>query len=146
MKVLVSVFLTIALLFGPATCTGVESREQKFANMEKKAAGGNVSAQYMLGLMYEQGYGVVQDKYQAAWCYREAAEKGHVQAHYRLGCLYYHGQEMLRDLQEAAAWSGKGAEQGDPEAQAAIENMHSIGESVHKLAKERRRETPEESF
>ena len=58
MKVLVSVFLAIALLFGPAACTDVETREQKFANTEKKAAGGNVPALYTLGLMYEQGYGV----------------------------------------------------------------------------------------
>ena len=37
-------------------------------------------------------------------------------------------------------------EQGDPEAQAAFGNMHFIGESVNKLAKEKRRETPEELF
>ncbi len=80
MKVLVSIFLAIALLLGPAACTEVETREQRFANTEKKAARGDPAALYNLGLMYEQGYGVAQDKYQAAWCYRKAAEKGHVQA------------------------------------------------------------------
>ena len=102
MKVLVTVFLVIALLFGPAACTDVETREQKFANTEKKAARGNVPALYTLGLMYEQGYGVTQDKSRAASCYRKAAEKGHVQAQYRLGYLYYHGQGVPRNLQQAA--------------------------------------------
>ncbi len=146
MKVLVSVFLAIALLLGPAACTNVETREQRFANTEKKAAGGNVSALYTLGLMYEQGYGVVQDKYQAALCYRKAAEKGQVQAQYRLGYLYYHGQGVSRDLQLAAHWYKKAAEQGDADAQAAFGNMHFLDESVHRLAKEKPYETPEELF
>ena len=120
MKVLVTVFLTIALLFGLAACTDVETREQRFANTEKKAAGGNVPAQYTLGLMYEQGYGVTQDKSRAVLCYRKAAEKGHVQAQYRLGYLYYHGQGVPRDLQQATEWYEKAAEQGDTGAQAAF--------------------------
>jgi TPR repeat protein len=102
MKVLVSVFLAIALLFGPAACTDVETREQRFADTEKKVAGGDVPALYSLGLMYEQGYGVAQDKYQAAFCYRKAVEKGHVQAQYRLSYLYRHSQGVPRDLQQAA--------------------------------------------
>ncbi|MGO9580638.1 MAG: tetratricopeptide repeat protein [Desulfobaccales bacterium] len=131
MKVWVSVFLTIILLFGLAACTNTETREQRFANTGKKAAGGNVPALYTLGLMYEQGYGVVQDKYQAALCYRKAAEKGHVQAQYRLGYLYYHGQGVPIDLQQATEWYEKAAEQGDPGAQAAFGNLHFIGESVN---------------
>jgi uncharacterized protein len=134
MKVLVTVFLVIALLFGPAACTDVETREQRFVNTEKKAARGDAAALYTLGLMYEQGYGVVQDKYQAAWCYRKAAEKGHVQAQYRLSYLYRHGQGVPRDLRQAAQWSEKVAGQRDPEAQAALRNMPFSGESVHRLA------------
>jgi TPR repeat protein len=131
-KVLVTVFLTIALLFGLAACTDVETREQKFANTEKKAAGGNVQAQYTLGLMYEQGYGITQDKSRAALCYRKAAEKGHVQAQYRLGYLYYHGQGVPRNLRQAAEWYAKAAEQRDVPAQADLGNMHLVGESVPK--------------
>jgi len=132
MKVLVSVFLAIALLFGPAACTNVETREQKFANTEKKAAGGNVQAQYTLGLMYEQGYGITQDKSRAALCYRKAAEEGHVQAQYRLGYLYYHGQGVPRNLRQAAEWYAKAAEQRDDPAQADLGNMHLVGEGVPK--------------
>jgi uncharacterized protein len=146
MKVLVSVFLAIALLFGPAACTNVETREQRFAKTEKKAVGGNASALYTLGLMYEQGYGVVQDKYQAAWCYRKAAEKGHVQAQYRLNYLYYPGQGVPRDLQQATGWYEKAAEPGDPEAQAAFGNMPFSGQSVHRLAIEKPQERRKELF
>jgi TPR repeat protein len=146
MRVLVSVFLALALLFGPAACTDVETREQRFANTEKKAARGDAAALYNLGLMCEQGYGVVQDKYQAAWCYRKAAEKGHVQAQYRLSYLYRHGQGVPRDLQQATECYEKAAEPGDPEAQAAFGNMPFSGESVHRLAKEKPREKREELF
>ena len=132
MKVWVSVFLTIILLFGLAACTNTETREQRFADTKKKAAGGDVPALYSLGLMYEQGYGVAQDKYQAALCYRKAAEKGHVQAQYRLGYLYYHGQGVPRNLQQAVEWYRKAAEQGDTGAQAALGKIHSLGEGVHK--------------
>jgi len=132
MKVLVSAFLAIALLFGPAACTDVETREQKFANTEKKAARGDAAALYNLGLMCEQGYGVVQDKYQAAWCYRKAAEKGHVQAQYRLSYLYRHGQGVPRDLQRATEWYDKAAEQRDVPAQADLGNMHLVGDGVPK--------------
>jgi TPR repeat protein len=133
-KVLVTVFLTIALLFGLAACNDVETREQKFANTEKKAAGGNVQAQYTLGLMYEQGYGVTQDKSRAVLCYRKAAEEGHVQAQYRLGYLYYHGQGVPRaiDLQQATEWYEKAAEQRDVPAQADLGNMHLVGDGVPK--------------
>ena len=144
MKVLVSVFLAIALLFGPAACTDVETREQRFANTEKKAAGGNVPALYTLGLMYEQGYGVTQDKSRAASCYRKAAEKGHVQAQYRLGYLYCHGQGVPRDLQQATEWYEKAAEQRDVPAQADLGNMHLVGEGVPKDISKGGVLTPEE--
>jgi TPR repeat protein len=144
MKSRISILVLFIIAF--AACTNMETREQRFANTGKKTAGGNVLALYTLGLMYEQGYGVTQDKYQAALCYRKAAEKGQVQAQYRLGYLYYHGQGVPRDLQQATEWYEKAAEQGDPGAQAAFGNMHFIGESVNKLAKEKRRETPEELF
>ncbi len=146
MKVLVTVFLTIALLFGLAACTDVETRDQKFANTEKKAAGGNVPALYTLGLMYEQGYGVTQDKSRAASCYRKAAEKGHVQAQYRLSYPYCHSQGVPRNLRQAAEWYEKAAEPVDPEAQAAFGKMPFSGESVHRLAKEKPRERREELF
>jgi len=130
MKVLVSVFLTMILLFRLAACTGVETREQRFSNTEEKAARGDVAALYNLGLMYEQGYGVAQDKCRAACYYRQAAEKGQVDAQYRLGCLYYRGQGLPKDLKEAAEWYASAANQDCSPAQAALGNMYLIGEGL----------------
>ena len=132
MKVLVTVSLTIALLFGLAACTDVETREQRFADTEQKAARGDAPALYALGLMYEQGYGVTQDKSRAALCYRKAAEEGHVQAQYRLAYLHYHGQGVPRNLRQAAEWHAKAAEQLDVPAQADLGNMPLVGEGVPK--------------
>jgi TPR repeat protein len=115
---LISILAILALRL--ASCADPETREQRFAHTEKQAAGGDVPAIYNLGLMYEQGFGVAQDKCQAALCYQKAAEKGQVQAQYRLGYLYYHGQGVPRDLQQAAEWYRKAAEQGHTPAHAAI--------------------------
>jgi hypothetical protein len=132
MKARVSVLVIFMLALGLVACADRETPEKKFAAMQKKAAEGHVLAWYSLGRMYEQGYGVAQDKSQAALCYRKAAERGQVQAQYRLGFLYYHGQGVPRDLQQAAEWYKKAAEQGDPAAQAALSNMYLTGEGVPK--------------
>ncbi|MDO9530803.1 MAG: SEL1-like repeat protein, partial [Deltaproteobacteria bacterium] len=74
MKPWVSVLVIFILALGLAACAEPETPEQKFADMQKKAAEGHVRAWYILGLMHEQGYGVAQDKRQAALCYMKAAE------------------------------------------------------------------------
>ncbi len=132
MKTWAAFFVIFSLALGLVGCADRETREQKFATLEKKAAGGDVLAWYNLGLMYEQGYGVAQDNCQAALCYRKAAEKGQAEAQYRLGFLYYHGQGVPRDLQQAAEWYKKAAEQGYTPAQAGLGNMYLLGEGVPK--------------
>jgi TPR repeat protein len=132
MKAWGSILVLFVLALGVAACTAPETPEQRFADMEKKAAGGEARAWYTLGLMYEQGYGVAQDKFHAVSCYRKAAEKGQVEAQCRLGSLYYHGQGVPRDLQQAAEWYRQAAEQGNPQAQASLGNMYLSGEGVPK--------------
>ena len=130
MKAWALILVLVILALGLAGCAKPETPEQRFTNMEKKAAEGDVRAWYTLGLMYEQGYGVAQDKFQAVSCYRKAAEKGQVEAQCRLGSLYYHGQGVPRDLEQAAEWYKQAAEQGDPQAQATLSNMYLSGEGV----------------
>jgi TPR repeat protein len=130
MQTRASILVLVILALGFAACADTETREQRLANMENQAAGGDVQAWYCLGLMHEQGYGGPQNICQAASCYRQAAEKGQIQAQYRLGSLYYHGQGVPRDLQQAAAWYQKAAAQGDSQAQAALGNMYLVGEGV----------------
>ncbi|HHQ4547446.1 TPA: LysM-like peptidoglycan-binding domain-containing protein, partial [Aeromonas veronii] len=79
----------------------------------KAAEQGNASAQYNLGLMYEQGHGVAQDYKQAVSWYRKAAEQGNASAQYNLGLMYEQGHGVVQDNKEAIAWYRKAAEQGD---------------------------------
>ena len=46
----------------------------------KAADQGNASAQYKIGVFYENGYGVTQDKEQAMQWYKKAAEQGNESA------------------------------------------------------------------
>ncbi|MDA9060739.1 sel1 repeat family protein, partial [Planktomarina temperata] len=48
------------------------------------AEAGNVVAQYNLGVMYDNGYGVPQDYAEAVKWYRLAAEQGYDSAQYNL--------------------------------------------------------------
>lgn len=133
MKTWAAVLVIFSLALGLVGCADRKTPEQKFADQEKKAVGGDVLAWYSLGLMYERGVGVAQDKCQAALCYRKAAEKGQVEAQYRLGSLYYHGQGVQgvsRDVEQAAEWYKQAAEQGYTPAQAALGNMYLSGEGV----------------
>lgn len=132
MKTWAAVLVIFMLALGLAACADRETPEQNIANLEKKAAGGDVMAWCRLGLRHEQGYGVAQDNCQAALCYRKAAEKGQVEAQYRLGSLYYHGQGVPKDLNQAAKWYKIAAEQGYTPAQAALGNMYVLGEGVPK--------------
>jgi TPR repeat protein len=132
MKAWASILVIFILALGIAACAAPETPEQRFANMEKRAADGDVRAWYTLGLMHEQGYGVAQDKFQAVSCYRKAAENGQVEAKSRLGSLYYHGQGVPRDLEQAVEWYKQAAEQGDPQAQVNLGNMYLSGEGVPK--------------
>jgi hypothetical protein len=130
MKTWASAWVIFSLALGLAGCADRNTPEQKFANLEKKAAGGDVLAWYSLGLMYERGYGVAQDICQAVLCFRKAAEQGQVEAQYRLGSMYYHGQGVSRDVKQAAEWYKQAAEQGSTPAQAALGNMYLSGEGV----------------
>ena len=130
MKAWVSILILFIMAF--AACSSNETPEYKFVEMEKKAIAGDAVAFFNLGIMYEKGIDVPQDKLKAAEWYRKAAEKGLVQAQFRLGSLYYHGQGVPKDLKQAAEWYTKAAEQGYPPAQAALGNMYLAGEGVPK--------------
>ena len=58
---------------------------------------GYAGAQYNLGLMYDNGYGVVQDYAEAVKWYRLAAEQGVAQAQYNLGLMYHNGYGVLQN-------------------------------------------------
>jgi TPR repeat protein len=56
------------------------------------AATGQARAQYLIGVRYQEGNGVVQDFAMAANWYRKAAEQKYPNALYNLGHYYYNGK------------------------------------------------------
>ncbi|TAH01778.1 MAG: sel1 repeat family protein, partial [Sphingobacteriales bacterium] len=85
--------------------------------LSKAAEQGYARAQYNLGLMYEEGIGVLQDKKEAISWYFKAAEQGVADAQYNLGIMYTKGEGVLQDKKEAVNWYRKAAEQGNAKAQ-----------------------------
>ncbi len=81
---------------------------------------GQVTAQYILGWIYQSGEGVAQDLAEAAKWYRRAADKGNADAQYALGSLYAAGGGVKRDDTEAVKLFRKAAEQGLADAQYAL--------------------------
>jgi TPR repeat protein len=77
------------------------------------AAQGYASAQYNLGLMYDNGTGVAQDYKEAVRLYGLAAAQGNAMAQYNLGVMYRNGQGVAQDYVRAHMWYNLGAISGD---------------------------------
>ena len=65
---------------------------------------GDASAQYNLGLMYQNGQGVPQDYKTAVKWYTLAAEQGIAFAQYNLGYMYDEGTGVPEDDKTAVKW------------------------------------------
>lgn len=81
------------------------------------AEGGDADVQYILGLMYDNGDGVLQDYAEAVNWYRMAALQGHASAQHNLGLMHHNGRGVLQDYAEAVRWYRMASEQGDAYAQ-----------------------------
>jgi TPR repeat protein len=58
---------------------------------------GDAGAQYNLGVMYDNGRGVIQDYAEAMDWYRLAAEQGDALAQNNLGVMYANGDGVIQD-------------------------------------------------
>ena len=74
---------------------------------------GDVDAQFLLGVMYDNGQGVAQDYKEAVRLYRLAAEQGNVKAQNNLGFMYDNGTGVAQDYVRAHMWYNLGAISGD---------------------------------
>ena len=77
---------------------------------------GRAVAQYNLGLMYDNGYGVPQDYAEAAKWYRLAAEQGIASAQNNLGVMYEYGEGVLQDNVRSHMWYNIAAANGAEDA------------------------------
>ncbi len=78
---------------------------------------GNVLAQFMVGVMYDEGQGVTQNYAEAVKWYRLAAAQGYASAQSNLGLMYANGKGVTQDYAEAMKWYRLAAAQGNAFAQ-----------------------------
>jgi hypothetical protein len=96
----------------------------------EKAKRGERLAQYVLGVSYDRGLGVLRNSKEAIRWYRAAAEQDHATAQFSLGVMYAEGDGVSQDSKEAIRWYQASAEQGHGHAQNNLGNMYSEGQGV----------------
>jgi len=87
-------------------------------------------AQYNLGLLYANGWGVDRDPVTARHWYLEAARRGHADAQYNLGLLYAQAQGTFRSDKEAVRWWKMAADQGHAAARYNLGVHYAYGRGV----------------
>lgn len=96
------------------------------------AEDGDVTAQSHIALMYDEGYGVKEDNYEAISWYRRAAMQGDSFAQSMLGFKYFNGDEFEEDYSKATKWFTLSAYQGEPVAQLYLGHIYYEGLGVNK--------------
>ena len=77
---------------------------------------GHADAQSNLGIMYDNGRGVLKDDAEAVRWYRLAAEQGDADAQFNLGLMYDNGRGVLKDSVLAHMWSNIAGASGNTSA------------------------------
>jgi len=85
-----------------------------FKELKPLAEQGNPDAQLILGKMYMQGQGVLQDAAQAIQWLKASAEQGNADAQFFLGGMYL---VPHKDIAQGVKWLRLSAEQGNQDAQ-----------------------------
>ena len=80
--------------------------------LKKSAEQGNTSAQYALGMYYEDGTCVLEDYGEAVKWYRRAAMQGDAGGQFGLSGMYFSGKGVPKDVVESYAWLILAASQG----------------------------------
>jgi TPR repeat protein len=101
---------------------------QAYCIWKPLAQEGDVHAQYSLGWMYHNGYGLSIDDDQAMKWWRKAADQGDADAQFALGTLYVSGDGPERDMAKAVQWFLTAAKQGHEDAQFTLRALVARGE------------------
>jgi uncharacterized protein len=101
---------------------------------------GDVTGQFWLGIMYEEGDGVEKNAAEAIRWFQKAAAQGYVYAMIVIGRLYRYGAPGVeKNAAEAIRWFQKAAAQDSPTAKAKLGEMYEEGDGVEKNAAEAHR-------
>lgn len=94
------------------------------------AEAGDARAQFGLGALYADGFGVPMDDVQALDWFGRAAEQGNANAQYRLGVMHQNGWGVPMSDESASGWYQKAAEQGFTQAQVALGQVYAASYSA----------------
>jgi TPR repeat protein len=93
---------------------------------------GNAAAQFNIGAMYAEGWGVKQDEHEAAAWYLKAAQQDNEDAQLGLAMMYAYGRGVEKDYKEAMQWYLRAAGHGNALAQNNIGSLYFNGNGVPK--------------
>lgn len=139
--------LVLSVAAGPAFASfdqGVEAYNRgdfvaAMSAFKPLAVQGDPRAQFNVGLMYEDGRGVLRNFETALMWYRTAAQQGNARAQNNIGFMYCYGRGVQRDFREAMSWYRLSAEQEFPRAQFNIGLMYDQGMGVEQDFEEARK-------
>lgn len=94
------------------------------------AENGHVSAQFNLGVMYDEGRGVDASRDEAIKWWTKAGEQGDIQAQHNLALLYIAGGDG--NYEKATLWLKRAADSGSIPSQYSLGRMYGYGFGVEK--------------
>ncbi len=95
--------------------------------LNQLAEDGDARAEFNLGYLYANGWGVQRDYAEAIKWYRKAADQGLAIAQHFVGVAYANGDGTAPDYTEAAKWFVRAADQGQPSARFMLGLMYANG-------------------
>ncbi|MCH7928875.1 MAG: sel1 repeat family protein, partial [Proteobacteria bacterium] len=99
--------------------------DDQLARLEQAAGEGDVSIQYLLGQMFENGLGIPQNLDKAAKFYQKAADADYVLAQIDLGWMYAEGRGVEKNDALAASLWNQAAAQNDTRALTTVRGTQS---------------------
>jgi TPR repeat protein len=102
--------------------------------LRRAAEAGHARAQYLLGLSYSRGRGVVQDDAEAERWFSRAASQAYAPACFHLAWMAHKGEGVAHDAARAQRLMAQAAGLGMSAAGLALGRFHELGEGVERDA------------
>jgi TPR repeat protein len=129
--------VSLALTFSSASfAADFEAGQQAFSSGDYESAlaewqpladEGHAGAQFGMGLLFANGFGVPFDNAQSLKWYLLAAEQGHAQAQCNLAVMHANGWGVAQSDDQAFKYYSLSAEQGVTQAQMSLAKMYAKG-------------------
>ena len=123
-------FLSVAVLVA-AFSASISAQQESLEELRAQAEQGHASAQYNLGVTYDEGLGVSEDDAEAVRWYRLAAGQGHSTAQYNLGVMYANGRGVPQHDVTAHMWFNLAASRSTGDLRdRAVRNRYTVAEQL----------------